>query len=378
MEINRFNQFNNLFKVLASFQDSSHVISEHESLYFSILQSNRSLIYCSCDCFDKSSFKNSHSIITTKRIGLVMPIDDIYVICSSCDKKITSGDELFVAVSNNKSDLEKVYENIYKKKDEGNVAYPTFEVIFSKYFLMFLIIRLIIRYQSKGVFFCLDNHDKLAVNWLMLNFSNLTHFVESGEKFYRVQKKYIGFDPSKKESFRVSDIEYAGGAKRFTRIGNWHLYLARDLETAKKEARISDGDDYYSAEFIVRKNFSFLDVRHISSDVHVMMNSSIYDGYSRIHGGSLQSQIIFSAASSLLTQYFHPNAIQKVDDKKSFKIEYNIMQLLSDVAIEFGMESIVYYSTHSHPNPCICFFNSSEIDEYFNQGDYVFYPACKK
>lgn len=54
-------------------------------------------------------------------------------------------------------------------------------------------------------------------------------------------------------------------------------------------------------------------------------------------------------------------------DRKNYKIDYAICQLLTDIAIHNGYKSLLYKSVQKEGGQCLCFFDEDEIDNHFNQ-----------
>lgn len=221
----------------------------NENEYEAFQKIHRSQIYCSKECHTKG-YTPLSDVYGYNRIGTIMPIDKLFVICCKCDKRITSGQTLFVAKP-------KPFGWSHSAPEEENKK-MILEAIFCKYLLFYCFVKTALEHTYKGIYYSLDDKARATLIWGSMLFDNIQISVEKGLKLYRVQGIPHEFSENQKpdKSFmRSSDIEFTGGAKRFNRLGNWHLYLAFDKETAIKEGRIKDAP-FYSSAFTVKKSFN--------------------------------------------------------------------------------------------------------------------------
>lgn len=319
-------------------------------------------IYCSKECH-RRGYTPLSDVCGYNRIGTIMPIDKLFVFCCKCHKRISSDNQLFVAKPT-------PFGWSRTTPEEENKKF-ILEAIFCKYLLYYCFVKTALDYTSKGIFYSLNDNAKATLTWGSMLFDNIRIPVEEGLKLYRVQSIPPDFPetPVPDKSFmRSSDIEFTGGAKRFNRIGNWHLYLAFDKATAIKEGRIKKAP-FFSSEFVVKKSFSCLDVRKLSlnSRISTVVLNNFYSAYVSRFGENIQAYILAHASIAFCSEFFAPSLVEMVLDRKSYKIDYAICQLLTDIAINGCFDSLLYKSVQHEDGQCLCFFDEDKIDEHFDQ-----------
>jgi hypothetical protein len=242
-----------------------------------------------------------------------------------------------------------------------------YEILLNAKILGYLLRYTSANYLNHGIAYSPNILEKLALDWISLIMPNLSMTVPKKSIFYRVQRSLHA--PVNKDNLnnpllmRNTDIEYVGTG-RFNRPGSWYLYLASDIDTAVKEIRLQ-GNTFFSARFVVKKEFSCLDVRESSVNLKLdyknrHYNLVIYDG------ANLPLYVLLSSGLYAMKNYV--KSISSIsDDAKRFQQIYFISQSVADVAKKNGLHAIKYDSTRNPSGVDLSFFDKKEIDGYFIQ-----------
>lgn len=343
--------FSEISLILGHFEKfSEEFVKLNQKEYSNYLEEWKSFIYCSKKCAESSN--DNREIHILSRSVNSFPIDNLFLVCKCCSKKILPNDEIFILSTKGVLDKKLLYETI-----------------FVKYFLIALIFNTIDKYVTLGIFYYGERQKEILRVWIKQVLKELKVKIPANKIFFRVKKIYK-YDSSiyGKDYLRKPSIEYLDST-RFARSGIFNLYLSEDIETGKKEIRLKSGEEYIFAKFTTKREIEAVDLTVLNEPNNFkLLFEKAYDNFALKYGQNEQVFILIKSAFECMKCLFVPYVNQKANDSFKFKIEYIIPQVLSDLIKTLFIDSILYNSTQNNGKKClVILLPPDEIDNLFEQ-----------